>query len=178
MESAIPSIDQIYLDNFYGLQAYAFSFVKEDVLAEDMVHNVFLKLMEKPFKLQQNSSLKSYLYRAVHNECINFLDRQKVRRLHQEQAVPDDVQPESGDTVDQKELKQLIFKAINSLPEQCRTVFQLSRFEELKYAEIAMELGISVKTVEKHMIKALKRLKIQLADYLPLLLWLFIKGIR
>lgn len=176
MESAIPSIDQIYLDNFYGLQAYAFSFVKEDVLAEDMVHNVFLKLMEKPFKLQQTSSLKSYLYRAVHNECINHLNRQKVRIVHQQQTDMGEEAEEGAETLQQKELKGLIFKAINSLPEQCRTVFQLSRFEELKYVEIAAELGISVKTVEKHMIKALKRLKIQLADYLPLLLWFFLKG--
>ena len=63
-------------------------------------------------------------------------------------------------------------KAINALPESCRTIFQLSRFEELKYAEIAAQLGISVKTVEAQMSKALKRLRIQLADYLPLILWL------
>ena len=71
-----------------------------------------------------------------------------------------------------KELEQRLEKALNELPEQCRTIFQMSRFEELKYAEIAGRLGLSVKTVENQMGKALKLLRTKLADFLPALLML------
>ena len=68
-----------------------------------------------------------------------------------------------------KELESKFRDALNELPEQCRTVFQLSRFEDMKYKEIADKLDISVKTVENHMGKALKLLRIKLVDYLPFL---------
>ena len=67
------------------------------------------------------------------------------------------------------ELERRLQKAINELPEQCRTIFQMSRFEELRYLDIAHHLGISVKTVENQMGKALKLLRVKLIDYLPLL---------
>jgi len=71
------------------------------------------------------------------------------------------------------ELEHHIAEALNELPQQCRTIFQMSRFEELKYKEIAIHLGISVKTVENQMGKALKIMRVKLADFLPLvILWL------
>jgi RNA polymerase sigma-70 factor (ECF subfamily) len=70
------------------------------------------------------------------------------------------------------DLKEKLQQALNDLPEKCRTVFQLSRFEDLKYQEIADELGISIKTVENQMGKALKTLRLKLVDYLPLIIWL------
>jgi RNA polymerase sigma-70 factor (ECF subfamily) len=74
-----------------------------------------------------------------------------------------------------KELENKFREALNELPEQCRTVFQLSRFEDMKYKEIADKLDISVKTVENHMGKALKLLRTKLVDFLPLLLILLSK---
>lgn len=68
------------------------------------------------------------------------------------------------------ELERRLQTAINELPEQCRTIFQMSRFEELRYLDIAERLGISVKTVENQMGKALKTLRVKLIDYLPLIL--------
>ena len=68
------------------------------------------------------------------------------------------------------ELEKQISKALDELPEQCRTIFQMSRFEELKYQEIANKLGLSIKTVENQMGKALKILRLKLADYLPFLI--------
>ena len=72
------------------------------------------------------------------------------------------------------ELEERIRGAISSLPERCRLIFELSRFEGLKYAEIASKLDISVKTVENQMMKALKILREQLAKYLTILLWLLL----
>jgi RNA polymerase sigma-70 factor (ECF subfamily) len=113
----------------------------------------------------------------VHNESLNFLKHQKVKAGHQlhvaysmknksEQAQPKMIR---------KELENKFREALNELPEQCRTVFQLSRFEEMKYKEIADKLDISVKTVENHMGKALKFLRTKLVDFLPLLLILLSK---
>ncbi len=73
------------------------------------------------------------------------------------------------------DLKEKLQEALNELPEKCRTVFQLSRFEELKYQEIADRLNISIKTVEAQMGKALRVLRVKLADYLPLIIWLITK---
>jgi RNA polymerase sigma-70 factor (ECF subfamily) len=72
------------------------------------------------------------------------------------------------------ELERRLQTAINELPEQCRTIFQMSRFEELRYQDIAHRLGISVKTVENQMGKALKLLRMRLIDYLPLLVLLLL----
>jgi RNA polymerase sigma-70 factor (ECF subfamily) len=75
-------------------------------------------------------------------------------------------------TVYKNELEQQLAIAIGKLPEQCRIIFKMSRFDELKYQEIADQLGLSVKTIENQIGKALKILRIELADYLPILVWL------
>jgi RNA polymerase sigma-70 factor (ECF subfamily) len=80
----------------------------------------------------------------------------------------------AGEHIRLKELQQRIDTALKDLPEQCRTIFQMSRFEELKYAEIASKLGLSIKTVENQMGKALKLMRVQLADYLPTILILLL----
>src|SRR5690606_23072745 len=80
----------------------------------------------------------------------------------------------AANLVEEKELGKHISDAIDKLPEQCRHVFRLNRFEYLSYAEIAAQLSISVKTVESHMGKALKMLREHLKDYLPLVTWLFV----
>ena len=110
----------------------------------------------------------------VRNSCLNTLRHEKVKREHASEQLKTTV--DAHDPVSQSlasdELEQRIQTAMQSLPEQCRLVFQLSRFEELKYQEIAGQLNISVKTVENHMGKALKIMREQLKDYLPLFLLL------
>jgi RNA polymerase sigma-70 factor (ECF subfamily) len=76
-----------------------------------------------------------------------------------------------------KELEEKLRDAMNALPQQCRTIFQMSRFDGLKYQEIAHQLGISVKTVENQMGKALKQLRIKLIDFLPVIVMLFFSTI-
>jgi RNA polymerase sigma-70 factor (ECF subfamily) len=172
-----PELDKIYLDHYRGLFQYAFTMLRDDVMAEEMVHLVFLKIMERNEPLTIHSSLKAYLYRSVNNECLNYIKHQKVKRAFETRTVKD--MPIKTETplakLQYQELEQRLENAINRLPEQCRTIFQLSRFEDLKYAEIAGQLGLSVKTVETQMSRALKKLRAGLADYLPLLLWILLK---
>lgn len=166
--------ERVYKHYLRPLHGYAMSILKDEDIAEGMVQNVFLRLWERKERLSFSGSLQAYLYGAVYNECLNYLRHQKVKGNHQlhiaHQMKDNEAAPGNGmELLDLKEKLQL---ALNELPEKCRTVFQLSRFEDLKYQEIADRLGLSLKTVEAHMGKALKMLRLKLAEYLPLLLWL------
>lgn len=139
--------------------------------AEETVQNVFINLWEKRSEMEINVSVKSYLYKAVRNASLNRLKHAKVRQLYvMEQESLAISSPPAVETSLHKELDQQIMQAIASLPEQCRVIFKLSRFEEMKYSEIAETLGLSVKTVENQMGKALKILREKLSDYLVLIL--------
>jgi RNA polymerase sigma-70 factor (ECF subfamily) len=168
-------LDQVYTTHYVPLYHYAYTMLNDAELAEEMVQQVFLKLLEKKAAVTIQVSIKAYLYKAVHNECLNHFKHEKVKLAHVAMAsrqLQYHTDTPSG-KMQYKELELRLQEAINSLPEQCRTIFQLSRFEELKYADIALQLGLSLKTVENQMGKALKRLRLQLADYLPIC-WYFI----
>jgi len=164
--------EQVFKHYFKSLYRYALTFLQDHDQAEDTVQNVFYKLWDKIEHLHFTDSLAAYLYRAVYNESLNHLKHKKVRRTYQTYIAT--TMKDQTDGAHKKvmfsELERRLQSAINELPEQCRTVFQMSRFEELRYLEIADRLGISVKTVENQMGKALKQLRIKLVDYLPLIL--------
>ncbi|WDF57368.1 RNA polymerase sigma-70 factor [Mucilaginibacter sp. KACC 22063] len=173
LEADSPDFDNLYLTYFNALHRYAYTMVADKIIAEEMVHQVFWKILERKEGIQIHTSIKAYLYRSVYHECLNYFKHQKIKQAYESNAVNQE-KSYSDHTVNKlqyKELEQKVKMAINGLPEQCRTIFQLSRFEELKYAEIAHQLGLSVKTVETQMSRALKKLRVQLVDYLPLLMW-------
>ena len=166
----VVAFEQLFKMHFRGLHAYAYTIVKDDALAEDIVQNVFFKVWEKRELLEIESSHKAYLYKAVYHDSLNYLKHKKVKAAHAMHVVHqanDKVENTSGKVLT-TELKQRILVALNELPEQCRTVFQMSRFEGLKYQEIADEMGLSVKTIENQMGKALKLLRLKLVEFLPL----------
>lgn len=166
------AFEQVFKKYYKDLHGYAFSIVKEYEQAEEMVQNVFFKLWERMDQLNFSSSIAAYLYRAVHNECLNYLKHQKVKASHQ-MHVSWRMKNESDSAlkkVSVKELEEKLHKALNELPEQCRTIFQMSRFSEMRYREIADELKISVKTVENQMGKALKILRTELTEFLTLMI--------
>jgi len=166
------AFEQVFKTHFKRLHAYAFTILRDEVEAEEMVQQVFFKLWERNENLSLTGSVSAYLYRAVHNESLNYIKRQKVRsnhQLHVAYSMKNEVEhPEKK--VMAGELEKKIHTALNELPEQCRTIFQMSRFDELKYREIADKLGISVKTVENQMGKALKLLREKLVDFLIFIL--------
>lgn len=172
-ESAFEMIFKAY---YQPLCRYAYSFLEDREEAEEVVQSSFITVWEKRKSLDIQTSLKSYLYRMVRNGCLNVIKHEKVKKQHaaHELAVADVSYESVSQKVYATELETKISEAMKVLPEQCRLVFQLSRFEELKYQEIADQLKISVKTVENHMGKALKIMREQLKEYLPLFL-LFMK---
>ncbi|AYL95716.1 RNA polymerase sigma-70 factor [Mucilaginibacter celer] len=173
------TFEGVYKHFIRPLHVYAISILRDEDTAKGMVQNVFLKLWERRERLQFSGSIKAYLYGAVYNECLNNLRHQKVKVDHQQHVwymTKDNADESTG--MELLDLKEKLQQAMNELPEKCRTVFQLSRFEDLKYQEIADELGISIKTVENQMGKALKTLRLKLVDYLPLLIWFISRALN
>lgn len=154
---------------------YAFSLLKDEDDAEEIVQSLFISIWEKREDLEITLSLKSYLYRAVHNHCLNRFKHAAVKDAYRDYSQQ--YHPQSYESVTESiyadELVDRIEKAVQTLPEQCQKAFRMSRFEEMKYQEIADQLKISIKTVENQIGKALRILRSELADYLPLLLPVF-----
>ncbi|HEY4063820.1 MAG TPA: RNA polymerase sigma-70 factor [Puia sp.] len=162
-------VEELFAEYFGKLYAYAFSMLGEEGMAEEVVQNVYCRLWEKREQLQVHTSVKAYLYRSVHHECLDSLRRRKIVKGHrswlQRSGVQVTAEAASG-KIELKELEKRLREVLDELPDQCRTIFRLSRFGELKYREIAVQLGLSVKTVEAQMAKALKRLREKLVDLL------------
>jgi len=170
--------EQMFRQLYQPLCNYAYTFVRDRDVAEETVQNTFLNLWEKRESLSVQQSVKSYMYTMVRNACLNVLKHNKIKLKHADEVMATEHEgyESVAQTVLHTELQQKILDAMMALPEQCRLVFKLSRFEELKYQEIADQLGISIKTVENQMSKALRIMREQLRDYLPLIFIVF-KGL-
>jgi RNA polymerase sigma-70 factor (ECF subfamily) len=170
-----PTFEQVFKEHYGALYAYANVILKDSDGAEEVVQTVFLKLWERRSELRITTSLKAYLYKAVYHYSLNQIKHQKVRQRHWEEThyiMNQHLSPDNSQIIEgqENELVKRIQQTLDALPDKCRMVFHLSRFEELKYGEIAEQLGISVKTVEAHMSKALKTLRLELAEFLPLVI--------
>ena len=167
------AFEQAFRAWYRVLCAYALPILRDKDEAEEAVQNVYYNIWAKRENIQVTGPLKSYLYRAVHNECLNRIKHLKVRAAYADDyRSVNSTHTTSEKSIETKELGRQISSAIGSLPEQCGLVFRMNRFENMKYAEIAEKLNISVKTVESHMGKALKILRVKLADYMPLVIWM------
>jgi RNA polymerase sigma-70 factor, ECF subfamily len=152
---------------------FANKFLNDPEEAQEVVQNVFVKIWEGREEIDPEDSLKSYIFKIVQNLSLNKLRRRKVESRYVEiyKLVYIEQQEISAhDSLLARELEESITHSIGKLPTECRKVFELSRIEGLKYREIADTLNISVKTVEAQMSKALRSLRIELSDYLVLLL--------
>ncbi|MEQ8470423.1 MAG: RNA polymerase sigma-70 factor [Marinoscillum sp.] len=157
---------ELVFNEYYGMmKSYAMRFMDSSEEAEEMAQEVFVRFWEKCEALAPDSSVKSYLYRSVHNTCLNYLKHEKVKDSYKQYVIAfmEEAQ-ETVDEVGQQNVQQRIFDEINALPPRCSEIFKLSRYEGLKYQEIADHLNISIKTVEVQMGKALKTLREKLKD--------------
>ncbi len=139
-------------------------YVRDRQSAEDAVQEVFEKLWKKRDSIHQIDNLEAYLRRSVVNTCLNHIKKdQRIDWTDQESDLDRTVSPLL--TLETSELGDLIKKTIDGLPEKCRLVFVMSRYEEMSYKEIAQTLGVSVKTIENQISKALKRLRASVENY-------------
>ena len=145
--------------------------------AKEAVQEAFVKLWGIRQNLDKDSNIRNFLFTLVKNNCLNLLKRKQLLLKHHEKIkwMEMHYQYESlsrmgDDYLEFNELKDKIDLAIRNLPEHCRLVFEMSRFEQLKNREIAEKLGVTQKTVEAHLSRALKILRNDLKEYLPILI--------
>ncbi len=182
--SVKENFDSIYINNFSRLFLFAKEYVLFDEEAENIVQDIFLMLWEKREALRVDVSLTAYLFTLVKNKCIDFLRHQMVEQMYSENVKHEyneelNVKLFALESFDhnfssEEDIETLLRNAIDKLPERCRLIFIKSRIEGKKYKEIAEELNLSVNTVEGQISIALKKLREELKDYLPLLFFLFI----
>ena len=155
-ERNLSAFESYYKEHFKAFFLVAYKYVRSGPVSQEIVNDVFLKIWEDAGKIMIEHSLKAYIYKAVVNRSINALNKQQLELQHQRELalLPPEVYEERQ--LEVNELKVQLYKAIDNLPDQCKKVFQLSRFEGLKQQEIANKLGISIKTVKNHITQALK----------------------
>lgn len=166
------AFEELFESYFESLSRYAFSILHDSDEAQDVVQKVFCKLWDQRKELEIRTSIKSYLYRIVHNESLNLVHQRMNRAEINAEIISynDDATDNVNEQLIASDLQKAIDNALGKLPPQCRKVFEMSRMEQKSYSEIAQNLAISVNTVENHISKALRQLRIELKDYLIVLL--------
>jgi RNA polymerase sigma-70 factor (ECF subfamily) len=170
------TFEEVYARFAPRLTQYARRVVLNDDKARDIIQEVFCKLLEDLKVLDQRRNIKSYLFTATHNACLNSLKHLKVEKKYLE-AFTYEMQSQELYLIDFWELEEInelgqarlnkVKQAIDQLPPQCREVFLMSRLQQKKNKEIAAEKGIHVKSVEKHISKAMKLIK----EMVHLVIW-------
>jgi len=172
-ENKEKNFEQLFRAHYKELHRYAFRYLGDSDGAEEVVQQVFLRLWEKDWEAQIHTSLKAYLYRAIYNESMNVLKKEQ-RKLKYQSYEQHRQEWEPAVDESSKDLDKKLRVALAELPEKSRTVFELSRFQEMKYKDIATTLDLSIKTVEGHMSKVLRHLRVELMDYLTLIIFYLI----
>ncbi|WP_320052883.1 RNA polymerase sigma-70 factor [uncultured Acetobacteroides sp.] len=167
--------NQLFADYYVNLCRFAYTYLKDNDTSEEIVQEVFINLWEQRDRLTINTSIRSFLYTSVKNRALNHIRNSKTR-LHHEDEFAQEQASKVGHIInfcEREELSHLIDTAVAELPEQCRTIFDLSRNQNLTYNEIAQQLNISPKTVENQMGIALKKLRAKLSPYLSSIIAFF-----
>lgn len=167
------AFDFIFRKYYKALCAQAVTHVSETDSAQSLVQDCFIKLWEKRSKATSIQNLSSYLSLMVRNQCIDYLRKKKsIENLHKK-TIQDEEIENTSDTVIYHEFEERLVVALASLPDRSRMAFEYSRFENLTYPEIATKMGISTKAVEALISRALKTLRTELKDYLPIAILLY-----
>ncbi len=167
--------EAIYHEFFGVLYHLCLNYLHNEKVAEEIVQDTFMKLWEIRETLNDQINIRNFLYTITKNNCLNYLRNQKISLKHQENVKYLEMQfnyealEKLGNYIQFEELRSKIDEAILKLPTELIETFQLSRFEELSYKEIAEKQNISIKTVEARISKSLRILRIELKDYLTLI---------
>ncbi|MEQ9402385.1 MAG: RNA polymerase sigma-70 factor [Cyclobacteriaceae bacterium] len=156
--STIQSFEKAFEEYYPGLVAFAYKQINSLEASEDIVQELFVYLYENKERIEIKESFKGYLFSAVFNRCKSFQRKQLTREKYEAELKIKD-QNEYRDLLTETEFEERVYREINKLPERCREIFTLNRFEDLTNDEIAKRLNISKRTVETQISKALKILR-------------------
>jgi RNA polymerase sigma-70 factor (ECF subfamily) len=167
-EGDVDTFEKIFRLYYSPLCLYAAGITGKMYIAEEIVQELFYVCWKERERLQILHSLKSYLYGAVRNRALQYVEHREVTNRHRETVLletNDNNTSTPQDLLEYKELEDLINRTLDKLPERRLRIFRMHRFEGKKYAEIASELSLSVKTVEAEMTKALQILRKEIENY-------------
>ena len=182
----LKAFEEIFFRYHGRLVLFARKFTGDLSAAQDLVQDAFLALWEKSETITIHDSPKAYLFQAVRNKALNYNRHLQVKQAVREDLISKIETAEKAFFSDfndpfysllEQEMEQKITILIDSMPEKCREVFKMSRQDHLKNKEIADKMGISVKMVEKYISKALLVLRVELSDYMSILLLILLKDI-
>lgn len=167
---------RFFQENQAKFISFAYSYVRDKATAEDILMESMVSLWENREKWEKNSNLHALLLTIIKNRSLNYLEHEQVR-LRAEEAINTHKQREldlristleacNPDSIFDTEIQRIVYKTLEQLPEQSRHIFILSRFHNTPNKKIAEQLGLSVKSVEFHITKSLKLLRLELKDYL------------
>jgi RNA polymerase sigma-70 factor (ECF subfamily) len=162
------AFDSIFRAWYPSLVRSAESIVRSRAVAEDVVQDVMLELWRRRESLAAESSPQAYLFQSTRNRALNYVRHERVERKSEPELIrQSEMRVSAPANLVEDEINVALRNAVAELPDRCREVFELSRTHGLKYSEIATVLGISIKTVEAQMGKALRTLRVKLAPWLP-----------
>lgn len=161
----------IFQEHYPTVYRTIYRIVSDQGITEDLAQDVFMRFWEKRHKINIQGALGAYIRRMAVNEALGYIRKHKKYTIEEVSDVHGSSTISSEDIYIDSELQLQVNKAIDALPPKCKTVFMLSRFEELSYKEISQKLDISPKTVENQISKALKTLRTVLKTYLSSLLF-------
>lgn len=162
----------LFFQFFSPLCVFAHRYIERRETCEDIVQETFFKIWKNRKGIEINTSTRNFLLTSVRNSCIDYLRKQETEQNWQQREIAKSSAYTNDDLYSVVELEQMLNAALAKLPDKVRVVFEQNRFDGKTYSEIALEHQISVKTVEAYMTKALKHLRVELKDYLPLVLLL------
>ncbi len=157
--------EAIFKAHFSSVKHFIFALLKSEEDAEDLAQDVFTKLWMKPEIWNEDKEIKSYIFTIAKNLTINFINRKKLEANYQDEQMHENLIKELATSDDPsthlyyKEMLVAIKLTLARLPQACRNIFELSRFQNMTHQEIAAKLHISIRTVEYQIYCALKELK-------------------
>ena len=159
------SFNRLFTEYYQNLCRFAYTFVKDADISEEIVQELFISIWERRQTLNINTSARAFLYTSIKNRALNYLRNEKTRIAHEDEFAQGQSRNADSHIIDQ---------AISELPFQCRTIIELRRKQNLSNREIATQLNLSVKTVENQINIAIKKLREKLAPYLSCILLFFL----